>query len=219
MRRLRRGVYWGAAMAGAPVTPALRGTASGFAAQGGTSWSTPAAVQIGDLIVALRLSSGGGVQGMGTDFTTFGDTSGFTCVADIYFAYRIATAAGVTAHTVPTGGNGVAHAVWQAGTFDPVNPISDLLVEEKAANTSLTLAARDAGLGVGVYGNSAIIHARVGDISETGEAELGNKTDANPYGRFLYRAGGWAGQTVSNAQSGSSGQFMTPFSFTINPRQ
>lgn len=178
----------------------------------GGTWTTPATVEIGDLIIANRISTGGGVQGMGADFTPLGDSSAGSITYDVNVGYRVATAGGATAHTVPTGGVGVIWSVWRAGTFNLATPVTGWDVAE-VGNASISWA--DFALpatSVGIGGGWSNVNQAPGLIPG---ASLISESATTRYGREFFRVGGWGAQSVAHNPAGTAGQLMTRWRYEI----
>jgi hypothetical protein len=192
------------------VAPVLR--TSGFEQLGGTTYTTPASTQVGDLVIAGRLSTSGVVQGMGVDFTAIGDTSAITCPYDINFGYHIAAAPGAVAHTIPIGGVATVYSVWQAGTFDPTTPVTDFLAfmsDHQSINwPAFLVGGNDHAVGGG-WSNMNMVPGL-----PTGATTLAVNS-ATRYLREFYKQGGWAAQNVPHVPTGANGQVMTSWRYRI----
>lgn len=195
-------------------TPKVKGSGIDFA--GGTSWASPAWVRKGDLIIAARMSTGGGVQGMGTDFTAIGSDG--TGPYDISVAWAIAAVSGSTTYTVPSGGVGVLYVVVRAQTYNERNPAPTAYWagsqqdHNNAVWSPLILSSRHLAI-CGTYSVVNILPAQI-----PGSFPLWSNTGGDPYTRGFYRLGGWPALDLANAVNGTAGQFCKTWAFAVNPR-
>lgn len=180
---------------------------------GGTTGTTPAATQIGDLLIAARMSTGGGAPGLSApDFTYIGDSLGYSQAYDVHVSYRIATAAGAQNHAMGNGGIGTQWWVIEAGTFNPSAPVSDF--EAVGANhlqivwNDRTCAANSIKLGNHWQLNNLIMGLPAG-------ATQALQRNTSPYMRMVYKAGGWGAGGVSHLVTGTNGWVMSVWSLTV----
>jgi hypothetical protein len=179
----------------------------------GTTWTTPASVEVGDLIVAGRGTTGGGVQTMGADFTAIGDSSLITAANDIAYGYRIATGAGAQVHTMDSAGRNIVYSVWRAGTFSAGTPTAGWAVGVDATALTVTWASTlTTADKIVIGGGWATQFLQPGQMP--GSTLLSE--NSAPYNREWYMAGGWAGQTIDNDPDGTGGQRQTWWYFTVN---
>lgn len=192
---------------------------AGVATVSGTTFDSPATTRIGDLIIGCRGTTGGGIQGMGSDFTDIGSEG--TGPYDINCGWRIATANGVTSHTIASGGANIFWVLIRRGTFkrsDPC-PTSLFAASQQDHNNAVwpsCVFARTRYLAIaGTYNSSiAVLPTRI-----PGSYPLWNST--SPYSRGFAKLGGWPALDLNNTSgdgtNGTAGQFVKIWSFAVAP--